>query len=145
MPGVTDRAPSGDAPYFEVVRRHANTFFDVLAEGGVCLPRHVHERFFADLGGGDLRRGFLRVRCPDGAFERLVPFSGKARAVCPSCGAKRSAAQTAHRIDRVLPDVPIRQWVLSRPFELRALVSVEPALHGPINRIFIDEIGRHTA
>lgn len=84
-----------------------------------------------------------RRRCPDCAFERLTPFSCKARAVCPSCRAKRSAAQTAHLVDRVLPDVPVRQWVLSLPFDLRTLVSVTPELHGPINRIFIDEIMRH--
>ena len=100
------RAPHS-SDYFDVVRRHVNTTFDVLEGGGVRLPRHVRERFFGYLGCGDLSRGFVRVRCSACAFERLVPFSCKARAVCPSCGAKRSAAQTVHLVDRVLPDVPI--------------------------------------
>ncbi len=29
----------------------------------------------------------------------------------------------AHLVDRVLPAVPVRQWVLSLPFELRALAA----------------------
>jgi hypothetical protein len=28
-----------------------------------------------------------------------------------------------HLTDRVLPDVPVRQWVLSVPFELRFLLA----------------------
>ena len=130
-------------PYFGVVREHANTFFDVLSDSGVDLPKHVRRRLLGYLGCGDLGRGFLRTRCMDCARERLVPYSCKGRAVCPSCTAKRSAAQTAHLIDAVLPDVPLRQWVLTLPFEIRRVFSVKSELHGPVNRIFIEEIARY--
>ncbi|CAN0515432.1 unnamed protein product, partial [Laminaria digitata] len=62
------------AAYFGVVREHANTFFDVLSDSGVELPKHVRRRFVAYLGCGDLSRGFLRTRCPDCTHERLVPL-----------------------------------------------------------------------
>jgi hypothetical protein len=35
------------------------------------------------------------------------------------------AERAAHLVDRVLPDVPIRQWVLSVPFQLRYLERPE--------------------
>jgi len=52
------------AAYFGVVREHANTFFEVLSDSGVDLPKHVRRRFVAYLGCGDLSRGFLRTRRP---------------------------------------------------------------------------------
>ncbi|MCB9610184.1 MAG: transposase zinc-binding domain-containing protein [Polyangiaceae bacterium] len=99
--------------------------------------------FVTYLWCGDLSRGFLRTRCADCALERLVPFSCKARAVCPSCSAKRSAARTAHLVDAVLPDVSIRQWVQTLPFAIRGAYSLNPTLYGPVNRILVEEIARH--
>jgi len=40
------------------------------------------------------------------------------------------------------PDVPIRQWVLSLPWELRALAAAKPAVLGAIDRLFAKEIAR---
>jgi len=42
-----------------------------------------------------------------------------AHGFCSSCGGRRMADTAAHLIDRVLPEVPVRQWVLSLPFALR--------------------------
>jgi len=63
--------------------------------------------------------GFARFRCGDCVLDRLVPFSGKGRGFCPSCGGRRMAERAAHLVDHVLPDVPVRQWVLSLPHRLR--------------------------
>ena len=41
----------------------------------------------------------------------------------PSCGARRMADSAAHLVDGVLPEKPVRQWVLSVPFQLRYLCS----------------------
>ncbi|MGH7284314.1 MAG: transposase, partial [Polyangiaceae bacterium] len=35
------------------------------------------------------------------------------------------ANTAAHLVDRVLPSVPVRQWVLSLPFELRRLAAFD--------------------
>ena len=50
------------------------------------------------------------------------------------------ADTAAHLIDHVIPDVPIRQWVLSLPFALRYRVAFDTALLGQILRIFIRAI-----
>jgi hypothetical protein len=52
-----------------------------------------------------------------------VPFSCKARAVCPSRGGRRIAERASHLLDYVLPAVPMRQWVLSLPFRLLYLLA----------------------
>ena len=46
-------------------------------------------------------------------YDRFVAFSCKGRGFCPSCGGRRMADTAAHLVDRVLPEVPVRQWVLS--------------------------------
>ncbi|MFX0677454.1 hypothetical protein ABEL36_23130, partial [Escherichia coli] len=43
---------------------------------------------------------------------------------CPSCGARRMAESAALLVDEVLPEQPMRQWVLSFPFQLRFLFGV---------------------
>ena len=50
-------------------------------------------------------------------------------------------ANTAARlVDRVLPDVPVRQYVLSLPFELRALVAFKPEVLRAMARLFVESI-----
>jgi hypothetical protein len=50
---------------------------------------------------------------------------------------------TAARLaDHVFPAVPVRQWVLSAPFELRLLLARNPEVLTALSRLFIDEISR---
>src|SRR5690554_7536469 len=72
---------------------------------------------------GRLEHGFLRVRCESCHAEHLVAFSCKRRGFCPSCGARRMAESAALLVDEVLPEQPMRQWVLSFPFQLRFLFA----------------------
>jgi hypothetical protein len=53
----------------------------------------------------------------------LVALSCKGRGFCPSCGGRRMTERAAHLVDHVLPRAPVRQWVLSLPFELRYRVQ----------------------
>lgn len=48
--------------------------------------------------------------------------------------------RSIHLIEKVLPWVPMRQWVLSIPFELRYWMAADPALLKRVNRIVIQEI-----
>jgi len=52
------------------------------------------------------------------------------------------ANTAAHLVDRVLPNVPIRQFVLSLPFDLRALAAKRPEVVGAIDRILFTEVER---
>ena len=54
----------------------------------------------------------------------------------------------AHLVDRVLPAVPYRQWVLSLPIPARLLMVREPALVSPVLRAFVRRVfawQRHVA
>ncbi|MPZ21431.1 MAG: hypothetical protein GEV06_26595 [Luteitalea sp.] len=77
---------------------------------GESLPRFVEQPFLDFVPCGWLAGGFARFRCEDCGLDRLVPFSCKSRALCPSCGGRRMAERAAHLVDRVFPDVPVRQW-----------------------------------
>ena len=87
---------------------------------GRSLPDCIEQEFDAYLKCGRLEDGFLRVRCEHCRAEKLVAFSCKKRGFCPSCGAKRMAETAALLAEEVLPERPLRQWVLSLPIALRS-------------------------
>ncbi len=107
------------------------------------MPRFVARDLEAYLRCGILEHGFLRARCDRCSQEVFVAFSCKGR-TCPSCGARRMEDTTEHLICDVLPDVPVRQWVLSLPFEIRPLVAYDAALFSAVTRIFASEVFRST-
>ena len=133
------------------VEQHHPAFRELRAETGRPLPGHVQEEFEAYLKCGRLEEGFmrhipvphpcgapfgranrlscrfvLRMRCEQCHAEKLVAFSCKKRGFCPSCGARRMAETAALLADEVLPERPLRQWVLSLPHALRFLLATDP-------------------
>jgi hypothetical protein len=108
-------------PLYQIVHDHFETFRVQAARlrDGEGLPRFVEQEFREFLQCGWLAGGFARFRCGDCGHDRLVPFSCKGRALCPSCGGRRMAERAAHLLHHVLPDVPVRQWVLSLPYRPR--------------------------
>jgi len=42
------------------------------------------------------------------------------RGFCPSCGGRRTAERAAYLADEVLPQGPVRQWVLTLPYRVYA-------------------------
>jgi hypothetical protein len=50
------------------------------------------------------------------------------------------ANTAANLVDRVLPAVPIRQWVLSLPWELRALAAFKADVLSALARIFVEAV-----
>ena len=46
------------------------------------------------------------------------------------------AESAAHLVDEVLPHKPLRQWVLSLPFQLRYLLAANPKVVGEVLQIF---------
>jgi hypothetical protein len=110
---------------YRLVQDHFETFRAQAASlrDGEGLPRFVEREFREFLTCGCLAAGFARFHCDACGHDRLVPFSCKGRGFCPSCGGRRMAERAAHLVDHVLPDVPIRQWVLSFPYRLRYLLA----------------------
>jgi ribosomal protein S27E len=109
-----DEQPTGSPfpTFMEDYRTRGTPWFTVIDAGGSI----VFSDFHLD---AELEYGFLRVRCEDCHHERLVAFSCKRRGFCPSCGARRMVESAALLVDEVFPAEPIRQWVLSFPFQLR--------------------------
>ena len=118
------RAPAQSVLY-RIVRDHLETFLAQAAHlrDGEGVPRFVEQEFRDFLRYGWLAGGFARFRCGSCGTDRLIAFSCKARAVCPSCGGRRMAERAAHLVDHVFPDVPVRQWVLSLPHRVRYVLA----------------------
>ena len=47
------------------------------------------------------------------------------------------ADTAAHLVDRVLPEAPVRQWVLSLPFSLRYRLAYDARLTSDVLRILL--------
>ena len=69
-----------------------------------------------------------------------IAFSCGSRSVCPSCTGRRMANTAAFLVDRVLPDVPVRQYVLTLPYDLRKLVAFKADVLTAIARIFVESV-----
>ena len=107
------------------------------------MPGYVQREFEDFLQCGRLEHGFLRVRCESCHAEHLVAFSCKRRGFCPSCGVRRMAESAALLVDEVLPEQPMRQWVLSFPFQLRFLFASRPEIMGRVLGIVYRVITTH--
>ncbi|MBI5478399.1 MAG: transposase, partial [Deltaproteobacteria bacterium] len=95
---------------------------------GSGLPRHVAKELRAYLDCGRLERGFARVVCRRCRAEHLVTFSCHGRAVCPSCSSRRMHDSAAHLVDRVIPRVPVRQFVVTFAPRVRYHLAADPRL-----------------
>jgi hypothetical protein len=120
-----------------VIREQLETFLARSRERGHPVPRFVEQELRAFLRCGILAHGFLRLHCDACGYDRLVPFSCTRRGFCPTCGGRRMADTAAHLVDRVLPEVPIRQWVLTLPYPLRYRCAYDPRLASEVLRAFL--------
>jgi hypothetical protein len=126
-----------------LVKAHLESFVRfAAARSGRALPRYVVEEFRAYLRCGVLAHGFARARCEGCGHDLFVAFSCKLRGVCPSCGGRRMSATAADVVDRVLPEVPLRQWVLSVPFALRVRLAADPVMLNVVSRVLWEEMRR---
>ena len=128
---------------YVVVREHLETFLaTVRAARGKDIPHYVEQELRRYLRCGILAHGFCRVACRVCRKEILVAYSCKCRGACPSCSARRMCGTAANLVAHVLPDVPVRQWVLTVPSEVRRVLALRPEALTAQNRIFVEEIGR---
>ena len=83
--------------------------------------------------------------CALGAPPAAKRCSWRFRASCEASVLRQRAPHVQHgRTSHgpSLPDVPIRQWVLSVPFELRLLLARNAAALSAVGRIFVREVWR---
>ena len=108
-----------------------------LAEEDVYLPRFVWRELEAIIDCGVVDKGFVRVVCGACKHERIVGFSCKGRAVCSSCVGRKMNELCLHLFDHVVPDVPLRQFVLTLPVPLRILVARDRRLLSAVRTLFL--------
>ena len=127
---------------YGLVRQNLESFVAYTREhydGG--LPRYVEAELRAYLKCGLFSEGFTRAHCDTCGHDLLVAFSCRSRSICPSCCGRRMANTAAHLVDRVLPpNVPVRQYVLSLPYELRRLAAYKADVLTALGRIFVEAI-----
>jgi hypothetical protein len=126
----------------EVVRENLESFLADLREEGRALPRFVENELRGYLSCGLLGEGFVRCVCQFCGDELLVAFSCKGRGFCPSCCARRMSDTAAHLVDRVLPVVAYRQWVLAYPRRLRLAFARDADAAAESATIFLREVFR---
>jgi len=96
---------------------------------------HYEGDFEDFMACGDLSRGFVRLHCDRCGNDRLLGFACKTR-MCPSCSARRMHQTTMFLVDHVLPNVPLRQWVLAPPFALVGILGARHDVLSHMCRIF---------
>jgi hypothetical protein len=122
---------------YGVIAGHLETFLARQRERDRPVPWFVEKELRSFLDCGILANGFVRMHCDTCHQDRLVPYSCKGRSFCPSCGGRRMADTAAHLVDRVFPEVPVRQWVLSLPFSLRYRLAYDARLLRDVLQIFV--------
>jgi hypothetical protein len=121
---------------YQTVCENLETFLARARDGDHPVPRFVEREFRAYLECGVLAHGFLRLHCDACGLDRLLPFSCKGR-FCPSCCGRRMSDTAAHLVDRVLPEVPVRQWVLTLPYPLRYRCAYDAKLMSEVLNVFL--------
>lgn len=140
-PFVYKRRRPDRSTLYEVVRDNIETLYEATEQGfNSPLPAFVRREFDRYLECGLLCRGFAMLACEDCDDKRVVAFSCKGRGWCPSCFGRRMAQTSANLLDHVLPPVPLRQFVLTVPFELRTRLAYDGPLLGTVCRIFTDSL-----
>ncbi len=89
---------------------------------------------------GCFSAGFARAHCDACGHDLLVAFSCKSRTACPSCAGGAWPTRAPPSWTGFSPDVPVRQYVLSLPFELRKLAAFKADVLTALGRIFVEAI-----
>jgi len=142
-------------PLYGVVAGHLEAFLARQRERDRNVPQFVEREFRSFLECGIVAHGFIRVHCDTCGLDRIVPYSCKHRGFCNSCcgrsmsGANASpigrshqvmADTAAHLVDRVFPRIPVRQWVLSLPYDLRYRLAYDASLVTDVLGVFTKTI-----
>ena len=111
---------------YRIVETYWPMFLREQERVGRNIPAFIKDEFSKYLRCGIPEYGFVRTYCHQCRESGIVAFSCKKRGFCPSCCARRMNDEAAHLVDQVLPEVVMRQWVLSFPYKLRYQMAHNP-------------------
>jgi hypothetical protein len=127
-PGIYKPRDPKSTDYYQIIRKNYLQIFYEKEINNIALPFHLKREFSKFLSCGILAHGFARFHCGHCQKDKLVAYSCKGRTVCPSCTGRRMADSAKHLVENVIPDVPVRQWVLSLPYKHRFILSSDKKL-----------------
>lgn len=134
------RRPEETALY-QCVAEHWPEFREHLEQRG-GLPKFVEEEFQAYLGCGRLEAGCLELQCRSCGHSLLVALSCKRRGFCAACLGRRMSDTAVHLEQEVLPEVPVRHWVCTFPWGVRAVLGYDKELGREAASAFAKELSR---
>ena len=136
------RAPQKTDLHAIIRNNYRQVFFD-KENAGIVLPFHLEREFKKYLTCGIPAYGMARFHCSCCQKDKIVAYSCKGRTICPSCTGRRTADTAKHLIEEVIPEVPVRQWVLSMPYAYRFLLARRPEFLRKALAIFHRAINQH--
>ena len=128
---------------FRSVQAAWATFVARAEAGERNVPRFCRREVEGYVRCGILGYGFARVHCDACRQDCVVAFSCKGRGFCPSCGTRRMVDTAAWLVDHVIPEVAVRQWVLSLPYRVRVLCAYDPEPCAAVRRILVRAVSSH--
>jgi hypothetical protein len=96
-------------------RKHLVTIYHGVLAPAAGLRSQVVPKRVEEEGEGE--------GCNHGTDGGLPDGGVVARGFCPSCGTARMVDTAAWLVDAVIPELPVRQWVLSLPYRVRTLCA----------------------
>ena len=112
------------------------------AEEAGGLPVFVRHEVEEYLRCGLIEHGCALLVCEGCGTSLLVAFSCRRRGFCPSCCGRRMNDAALHLTERVLPEVAVRQWVCSLPWQLRYVLGYDRKLCAQVLGAFVHELSR---
>ena len=85
----------------------------------------------------------IRLQCSLCQKDKFVAYSCKGRTICPRCNGRSMADTAKHLVENVIPNNPVRQWVLSMPYDYRFILSSDSKLLSSILKLYHRVISRH--
>jgi hypothetical protein len=138
--GYSRRRPEQTA-FYQTVAEHWPAFRERAEEAG-GLPKFIVQEFEDYLHCGRLEAGCLHLVCRRCGHSQLVALSCKRRGFCCACLGRRMSDTAVHLVNDVLPAVPIRHWICTLPWGLRALLGYDRVLCSEVVRAFMGELTR---
>ena len=130
-------------PLHKVVSEYLESWLAWREAAERPVSGYVEDELRGYLACGILCFGFARAVCMTCRTGFVVAFSCKGRGFCPSCGTRRMVDTAAWLTDHVIPQVPVRQWVLSLPFAFRYLLATRPEVVTQVLGIVYRAISAH--
>jgi hypothetical protein len=132
--------------FYKLVEDNLETFL-ALANDPLCTSEpsvapHAETAPRDFLTCGLSGEGVALAACETCGRMMAVPFSCKRRCPCPSCATKLMSRTAARLVEEVVPDVPMRMWVLTLPKRLRWFLDRDRKVCDGVSRILATEVDR---